>query len=272
MNKKQNRNSSVVKRHIVAALVLPFVIAYLYYLSPIPYFLVLLILIGMTAMWEFFAMYRVPARLYIPGVLSGGIWLYLSCCYPSFLLSGFFIGFFILLLLRLFTGAAPAGSMSEIGPVGVGFFYIAGFLVFQWFLRMEPLGREYIFLLYTSVWMADAGAFYIGTYMGKNKLFPSVSPNKTWEGAIGSMLGGVSGVVIIKIVFNISSLTFAGAAAIGVVMGITALLGDLIESMFKRDAGVKDSSVFIPGHGGVLDKLDGMLVAGPFLYLIVRFL
>jgi phosphatidate cytidylyltransferase len=267
---EKTKNGPIVKRHIVAVLVLPSLIAYIYYLPPLPYFLALLILAGMIGMWEFYTMYKVSAKLSIPGVLLGGILIYLSCRYPAFLLSGIFISLFLLLLLRLFTIMTPSGCMSEIGPLGVGLFYVGGFLSFQWFLRTQALGMEYIFLLYTSVWLADSGAFYIGTYLGKNKLYPSVSPNKTWEGAFGSLLGGALGAVIIRTIFNMPNLSLISTAAIGVVMGVAALLGDLIESMFKRDAGVKDSSVLIPGHGGVLDKLDGFLVAGPVLYFIVR--
>ncbi len=264
-------NSSFVKRHVVAALVLPFLIAYLYYLPPLPYFLALLILVAMIAMCEFYVMYKVPPRLYIPGVLIGGILFYLFCRYPAYYSEGIFISLFILLLLRLFLAMTPSGCMSELGPLAIGFFYVSGFLSFQWLLRMQALGMEYVFLLYTSVWLADGGAFYIGTYMGRNKLYPSVSPNKTVEGAFGSVIGGALGALIIKMIFNIPGMSVVGALVIGVVMGVASLLGDLIESMFKRDAGVKDSSVFIPGHGGMLDKLDGILVAGPVLYLIVRY-
>jgi phosphatidate cytidylyltransferase len=107
--------------------------------------------------------------------------------------------------------------------------------------------------------------------MGKNKLYPSVSPKKTIEGAVGSVVGGILGTVITKTVFGIPGLTIIGAIAIGATLGITAIIGDLIESMFKRDAGIKDSGSYIPGHGGVLDKLDGLLVSGPVLYLIVRY-
>ncbi len=267
---KENKNSSLIKRHVVAVLILPLFIAYIYYLPPFPYFLALLIVASAAAMWEFFVMYKVPASLSVIGVLMGSLLIYFSCRYPEFLLSTIFISLFILLLSRLFLAASPSGALKETGPLGVGLLYVGLFLSFQWFLRAESLGMEYIFLLYTAVWLADGGAFYIGTYMGKNKLYPSISPNKTWEGAFGSLLGGVLGAVIIRSIFDMPGISFGGVAVIGAAMGVTALLGDLIESMFKRDAGVKDSSVIIPGHGGVLDKLDGPLVAGPVLYLIVR--
>jgi phosphatidate cytidylyltransferase len=268
---KERKSSSLVKRHIIAACILPGLIIYIYYLPVLPYFLALLVVVSMIAMWEFYSMYKVPVQLYVPGVLIGGVLFYIACRHPAYFLDGIFISLFLLLLLRLFLVLTPVGCMSEIGPLGVGFFYVSGFLCFQWLLRTEVLGMEYIFLLYTSVWLADSGAYYIGTYMGNNKLYPAVSPNKTLEGAFGSILGGVLGAVIIKIIFNIPDLSVLGAILIGALMGIMALLGDLIESMFKRDAGVKDSSNFIPGHGGVLDKIDGLLIAGPVLYLIVRY-
>lgn len=271
MTDRKSRQSSFVKRHIVAFIFVPVLIAYLYYLPPFPYFLALIGIAGMAAMWEFYAMYKVPAVLCIPGIILGGILMYLSCRYPSFILSGIFICLFLLLLIRLFSAATPSGGMSDMGPLGIGLFYIGGFLSFQWFLRAGDMGMEYIFVLYTSVWLADGGAYYVGTYMGKNKLYPSVSPNKTWEGALGSIIGGALGAVIVKALLGMNGLSFTGSAVIGAVMGVTSLLGDLIESMFKRDAGVKDSGVFIPGHGGILDKLDGLLVSGPVLYFIVRY-
>ncbi len=270
MTQNKKNTSSVVKRHVMAALFLPVFIVYVYYLPPLPYFMALLIIAGMTALWEFYSMYKVPAKLSVPGVLLGGLLLYLSCSYPSFFLESIFFSLFILMLIRLFAEKSPSGCMMEIGPLAAGLFYVGIFLSFQWLLRIGPLGKEYIFMLYTCVWLADGGAFYIGTYMGKNKLYPAISPNKTWEGAYGSLLGGVLGAMIIRTIFNMP-VSLTAAAAIGAVIGVTALVGDLIESMFKRDAGVKDSGVFIPGHGGILDKLDGMLVACPVLYLIVRY-
>jgi phosphatidate cytidylyltransferase len=265
------KKSFDIKRHIVAVFFLPVLFAYVYFLPPLPFFLALLIVVGMIATWEFYVMYKVQARLYIPAVLIGGVLFYLSCRHPAYFLDGIFISLFLLLLVRLLLIANPSGCMSEVGPLGVGFFYVSGFLSFQWLLRKEVLGLEYIFLLYISVWLADSMAYYIGTYMGKNKLYPSVSPKKTIEGAVGSVVGGILGTVITKTVFGIPGLTIIGAIAIGATLGITAIIGDLIESMFKRDAGIKDSGSYIPGHGGVLDKLDGLLVSGPVLYLIVRY-
>lgn len=216
-------------------------------------------------------MYKVPLRLYLPCLFIGGIFFYVSCRFPAYFPHAFAVSLFFIFLLRLLSAGGPKGSMSDIGPLGIGFFYISVFLSFQWFLRTETFGMEYIFLLYSSVWTADSMAYYIGTYIGKNKLFPAVSPNKTIEGAFGSIVGGVLGAVIINVVFNIPDLTLAGSAVIGAILGMATLTGDLIESMFKRDADVKDSGNVIPGHGGILDKIDGLLVAGPALYFILRY-
>lgn len=265
------KSSSGVKRHILAALVLPGFIAYLYLLQPFPYFLALLITVCVIALWEFFSMYNVPAKLYVPGILIGGGLLYIFCLYPAYMLEGITAGLLILLLIRLFFAPSPPGSMSEIGPLAVGLIYITGFLYFQWLIRTDRSGLEYIFLLYLSVWFSDSMAYYIGSSIGRKKLCPSISPNKTVEGAIGSVIGGILGVLTAKYVFSMPDLSIFAVILIGTVMGLSAMIGDLIESMFKRDAGVKDSSDILPGHGGILDKLDGLLVAGPVLYFLEGF-
>ncbi len=225
----------------------------------------------MLAMREFYVMYNVPWKLCYSGVLVGGVLLYVSCRYPAYFLDGIFLGLFLLLFVRLVTAENPSGTMSEVGPLGVGFFYISGFLSFQWFLRTEVFGVKYLFLLYSSVWLADSTAYYVGTKLGRLKFYPSISPNKTIEGVFGSIAGGSIGALIINAVLNIPGFSVKGAAITGAVIGITTVIGDLIESMFKRDAGVKDSGALIPGHGGVLDKIDGLLVSGPVLYFIVRY-
>lgn len=268
---KEGKSSSLIKRHVVGALILPVFFAYIYYLPPAPFFMMLLISFAVIAMWEFYVMYKVPVRLYIPAILIGIFLSYVVCYQPAFFMEGVFISLFLLLLLRLLLIPTPFKCMTDTGPAGLGFLYISFFLSFQWLLRTGDHGLENIFLLYISVWLADSMAYYIGTYLGRHKLYPAVSPNKTVEGAVGSLFGGALGAVIVKSVFHASYLSTAGAIAIGIIIGIATLTGDLIESMFKRDAGVKDSSNFIPGHGGILDKIDGFLVAGPVLYLIVRY-
>lgn len=259
------------KRVAVAGILIPSLFVYIYSLPASPYFLGLLLVISMLSMMEFFAIYNVPARMRLPAVLTGGAVFYVVCVFPSRTPEAFFAGIIFLLLLRLFTGGSPSGSMKELGPVGVGLLYIAGLLSYQWSLRNYSQGMEYIFLLYIAGWFADGSAYYIGTYLGKRKLCPVISPNKTYEGALGSIIGGAGGAFVAAVVFNIQDITTAKAIIIGAILGAATIAGDLIESMFKRDAGVKDSGSLIPGHGGLLDKLDGFLVSGPVLYFILKY-
>jgi len=261
-----------LKRLITAAILLPLIIIYINYLPPFPYFFVLLLIVVVVSSAELFIMYNLKRSLYIPALLLSGIFFYIVCLKTELILSGIFGVFVVILLIRLFFTASPSGSMSDMGLVATGLLYITTFLGFQWFIRGEEMGGRYILFLYGTVWFADSFAYYIGTYLGRRRLYPSISPNKTIEGAVGSIAGGGFGAVLIKTLFYDSSNDWLliNPFITGMVLGLAAVIGDLVESMFKRDAGVKDSSNIIPGHGGILDKIDGVLLAGPVLYFILR--
>jgi len=258
------------KRIMVAGLIIPVLVAYIY-LLPGYFFLILLMIVAMLTTGEIAVMYKVPARLSIPVTLTVGFVLYIFSMHERYTLEAIFMSMLIILVLRLILLNNPSGSISHIGPLGLGIFYIAGFLSFQWHIRMYDEGVKYILLLYASVWLADTFAYYIGTYLGNYKLYPSVSPAKTLEGAGGSIAGGVFGAVIIKFLLQINSMSFGISLITGALLGLSAIVGDLIESMIKRDAGVKDSSSLLPGHGGIFDKIDGILVSGPLLYILMRY-
>lgn len=145
--------------------------------------------------------------------------------------------------------------------------YIPWLLGYQIYLRRQ--GYEWIIFLYGCVWASDSLAYYMGKGIGGRKLYEAISPNKTVAGAVGSIAGGALGAVILKTVFISSiALPLFTAAGLGIIIGAVTIIGDLVESMFKRDAGIKDSSNIFPGHGGILDKLDGVLFAGPVFYWV----
>ena len=122
--------------------------------------------------------------------------------------------------------------------------------------------------VFILIWISDSFAYLVGSTMGRTKLYPKVSPNKTIEGALGGLIAALIGSYFISKYFTDISLTnWLVVATIAVVFG---LLGDLIESKFKREAGVKDSSNFIPGHGGFLDRLDSVIFAAPFVYVYLH--
>ena len=127
-----------------------------------------------------------------------------------------------------------------------------------------------IISIFASIWVCDSAAYFIGSALGKHKLFPRVSPKKSWEGAIAGFIFAVVTLIAAReLLLDILSLT--DAVIIGILIGIFGQLGDLVESLLKRDAGVKDSSSIIPGHGGIFDRFDSILFTVPIVYLYFYF-
>jgi len=150
--------------------------------------------------------------------------------------------------------------------------YIGGLLASLALLRRDAgaLGPYYVLLALKISWLGDTGGFFAGRYLGKNgkKLHPRVSPKKTWIGFWGSLVGAGVGVLIAK-VWYLQATPLAELLLLAVVAGTLGQMGDLVESMIKRSAGIKDSGHLIPGHGGILDRIDALLIASPVLYLYV---
>jgi phosphatidate cytidylyltransferase len=143
--------------------------------------------------------------------------------------------------------------------IGMGFYYFIA-------IREEQL--SYVFLALFVTWASDSGAYFIGKSMGKRKLWPDISPNKTIEGSVG---GIVCGVIVALLFAFLSPLTESPLhlMVIGLVLSIFGQVGDLVESAFKRHYGVKDSGNILPGHGGVLDRTDSWLFVFPILYFLI---
>lgn len=254
------------RRLLVAAIVLPLFYFYISKLSPY-YFLALLLLINVLAQREFTMMYRTKQPLALLGIVAGSAFLLVPLA-PAALLPVlypvlFMLTFMLIAAVRLFMIKDPVASLPDVAPALTGFLYIPPLLLSQWYLRVQ--GYEWILFLYGCVWASDSAAYYIGKSIGRRKLYKEVSPNKTVAGGLGSVAGGAFAALLF------GSLLLKGIGiplllGIGAVVGAVTIVGDLVESMFKRDAGVKDSGALIPGHGGVLDKIDGVLFAGPVLY------
>ena len=133
-------------------------------------------------------------------------------------------------------------------------------------------GGIYILLIFIAVWVCDTFAYFFGVALGKHRLFERVSPKKSIEGAIAGLAGALL-VFFLARELNILPLPLIQAALAGLIVGIGGQLGDLVESWFKRDAGVKDSSNILPGHGGILDRFDSLMFITPlflFFYLILK--
>ncbi len=254
-----------LKRLIVAALLLP--VLYLYIMRlPSQYFLLLLLCVSSIALTEFYSMYRVRGIIKYTCLFFGIALLSASFISKELLLEIIVISVITIMSVRLFLKKDPSSSLQDISPPILGLLYIPVFLTFQ--IQIRKLGPEWIIFLYALVWVSDSIAYYIGKGLGKRRLYTAVSPNKTIAGAVGSILGGVLCSLFLSFTF-IPLLTASSAVVIGIMIGVTSIIGDLVESMFKRDAGIKDSGIIIPGHGGILDKIDGVLFGGPVLYFML---
>lgn len=174
----------------------------------------------------------------------------------------------------------PEGKPLEAAALTVfGVIYTGVLLSFGYVLRYHPYavgrasGAALLVFALLLVWISDTAGYVVGRLLGKRKLIPSVSPGKTVAGAVGALVvcGVTSWVLIETLLVPTAQLALrpAHAVAFGVIVSVATQLGDLAESLIKREAGVKDSSHIIPGHGGVLDRIDGMLFALPVAYWLL---
>lgn len=150
-----------------------------------------------------------------------------------------------------------------------GLLYVGGLLLHAVLLRNLPLGREWLLIALFGVWTCDTGAYMVGSLWGKRKLAPRISPNKTWEGAVG---GFVTGAIVVVGLARLFDVALMHAVALGMLIPVFTILGDLAESALKRGTGTKDTGRLLPGHGGVLDRIDSLMVVVPIVYYYVTLL
>lgn len=197
---------------------------------------------------------------------------------PMGLLAVSGLGLTAIILMRQRMGAV----IDSVGPPLAGFLYIVGPAMLLLLIRGDdPTGRNQMLVLFTIIWSMDSGAYFAGKSIGGWKLAPALSPNKTWAGLLGGMatagiaapaMAGLLAVAEQARPQDVVGLDIGiiGFAIAGALIGGWSQIGDLLESTLKRRAGVKDSGSIIPGHGGVLDRLDGLLFAAPLFFLVTR--
>lgn len=174
------------------------------------------------------------------------------------------------------------GALAEWALGLAGAYYVAGLLLHLVLLRelVTPLlpgwardvgmapGAAWVLFVLATTWLQDTGAYFAGRSFGRTKLAPTLSPQKTWEGAVGGMIGAVAGALVAWAVCGLP-IGVVETVLLGVVAGVVGPLGDLAESMIKRQAKIKDASDLIPGHGGLLDRLDSVMFTAPVLYYLI---
>ncbi len=260
------------KRVITALWGIPLLIAAVWFDQPLLWFTLLVAIWGLLAVFEFYKM--VAGAKAPPLTYFGLIWTLLFILSPHFnyavtiplLLTSAVVLSLIWLLLR------PQKEGAFIGWAWT----IAGILYVGWllshFVALRGLddGRNWVFLALFATFGSDTAAFFVGRALGRHHLAPSISPGKTWEGTIA----GVLGAIIVGLLFTIPSplslpLGYGQAILLGLLISIFGQLGDLAESLLKRNMGVKDSGRLLPGHGGALDRIDSVVFAGIVVYYYV---
>ena len=184
-----------------------------------------------------------------------------------FLGVGFVMALSWLILIRNREGAFTTWAYAVGGPVYVGFL-LAHALMLRELDDGAATSRDWLLFVMLVTFATDTGAFFTGQAVGKHLMAPSISPHKTWEGAFGGFTVAVGIALALGTLLQLS-VPLWQAAAIGAAIGVLAQLGDLTESRLKRVAGVKDTGILIPGHGGILDRLDSIVFTLPVVYYLV---
>ena len=254
-------------------------------------FLAIIMVLGAFGLMEFYGLVEKRGLVCFKwlGVLGGVVLMlgtFLHCtgklgiCTTPARVNDFEAALLIVLVLslcirQLVSKANPTGLLA-ISTTLFGLMYVPWLLNFIQAINFFPGiggdGKFYVLYFILVTKFSDTGAYTVGSLIGRHKMIPRVSPNKTWEGFGGAILGSV----LASLVFahfarsHLAGMTVVHAAILGVLLGAAAVVGDLIESLFKREAGVKDSGRFFPGIGGILDLLDSLLFNAPIMYLYLR--
>ncbi len=277
------------KRVITAIWGIPLLIAAVWFDQPLPWFTILVAIWGLLAVFEFYKMVNTSGVS--PLTYFGLIWTLLfilsrnsdilSILEPHFdlnlltplLLTSALILSLIWLLLR----PRKEGAFLGWAWTMAGILYVGWLLSLLVGLRDLDGGRNWVFFALLITIGSDTTAFFIGRALGKHHLAPHISPGKTWEGAIG----GIGGAILVSFLFSSSRLftldnplylqdfSYWQAILLSILVSVFGQLGDLVESLLKRNMGVKDSGKLIPGHGGFLDRIDSVIFAGVAVYYYV---
>jgi len=175
----------------------------------------------------------------------------------------------VALAARLLSGRELREAAGRAGITLLGILYVGLLFTPLALLRRLPSGVAWVALALGMTFMNDTAAYFAGRFFGRHKLHPRISPGKTIEGAVGGTLGSVAAAAIVKL-WLLPEFTWTDCVLLGVPAGLLGQVGDLCESMIKRGAGVKDSGRVLPGHGGVLDRIDGLLFVIPYVYVYAR--
>jgi phosphatidate cytidylyltransferase len=276
---------NLAQRFLVALVAVPILLVLLYYHRPEPTWL-LIFAASLVAMHELFAM-LLPAPDRRAALVLGGVavaafyWLdpgalaVYGAKAPRALLAGAAAGSTVPLVLAvvapglyfLFRFRDIPSVAGRYAATVTGIVY-AGYLT-TYLAKLKLIdprhGGDTVLIVLIVAWVADTGGYFAGRFLGKAKLYPAVSPKKTWAGGWGGLAGSIVGAAALKLI-SANWLSWPDVLLIAIPGGILGQLGDLAESLIKRSVGVKDSGALLPGHGGLLDRIDAVLFIAPYAY------
>jgi phosphatidate cytidylyltransferase len=261
--------ANLARRVATAAVALPLLLA-VFFLGPPLLGAAVVAVAVVVGMWEFFGLMKARglAPFHVPGaVLLAAI--FIEVARPVVVPASLWPVVALVALLGLvprgsdFASTVPSAALTLLGTAYLG--ALGGAVAALRLLPPDRDGAWRIVLLLAIVMVGDTAAFFVGNAAGRHKLAPAISPGKTVEGALGGLAGGVAAAAAVR-ALALPSLPLGHALLLGLGVAGLGIAGDLVESVLKRWAGVKDSGVLFPGHGGMLDRLDSILFGAPVLY------
>lgn len=264
-----------LKRWITGLIALPFLI-FLVYRGGV-FFSALVSAAGLVALWEYYRMVLGAKTRPLSGLilwwgygigfaLIWAVYLWGPDPAPSLLA----VNLLVIALISIFQFKSDRSVPAVVAQQLQGIIYIPVLLSFLILIRQGSSGMIWIFILLAIIFGGDTGAYYVGSYFGRCKLNPAISPGKTIEGAIGGLAANLIVGSLAKSFF-LPGLPWGTSIVFFIFVGIAGQVGDLFESELKRASGIKDSSGILPGHGGILDRIDALLFAAPVAYIFIRF-
>lgn len=259
------------KRLLSAAAFIPILFVAIWFGEP--WYSSIVAVAALLGVFEFYSL--VARRRWQPLTLLGALWTLFfilnahsespGTTTPMLVTSAVLLSLLVFLFLRSPAEHAFGGWAWLLA----GMFYM-GWLLSYWIL-LRGYGREWVLLALFSTFAADTTAYFVGRTWGRHKLAPSISPAKTWEGLFGGLVGATVATIVLALILDLD-FGYGKLVPLGLLIAVFAQLGDLSESKIKRDMGVKEAGKLIPGHGGILDRLDSIVFTGVVVYYYLRWL
>jgi phosphatidate cytidylyltransferase len=254
-----------LRKRVVTGICLAPVVVLLFFFLPLQWFFIFLLIIALLGISELAVMVKAgPRYLLLFLALAGAVPLYFGATglYPPALL----LLAVVYMLVRIFLGEGKRETANSDIFLGITVLIFGGIFIMLplfYIYKLKEISNILPLIFLFALWASDTSAYFVGKTFGRTPLAPRISPKKTVEGLLGAVIGSM---IIIVASHTSIGITFRESLITGCVMGLLGQLGDILESLGKRLSETKDSSSLIPGHGGILDRIDSFIFTAPFLY------